>query len=94
MSTPPADRRKVDAKTCELIEKIEVRLDEGDVRMNRIEAAQNASNNDIAEMLDILRLGKSFFRLAGYFGTFVKWSVGIAGAVATMYYAVKGGKWP
>lgn len=47
-----------------------------------------------SEILDILTLGKSFFRLAGYFGTFVKWGTGLAVALFTLYYTFVHGRPP
>lgn len=57
-------------------------------------ATTEQAAKDNAEILDILTLGKSFFRLAGYFGTFVKWGSGIAVAVFTLWYTFMHGKPP
>lgn len=67
--------------------RFELKLDENTA--TTIKMAQ-----DNAEILDILTLGKSFFRLAGYFGTFIKWGSGIAVAVFTLWYTLMHGKPP
>jgi len=47
---------------------------------------------DTAEVLDILRLGKSFFRLAGYASNVIKWVAGIGASVLVLYYSIR--DWP
>lgn len=89
--------------TCKAIDDIELRLRQGHERMDSIEAESrertsrmelklDANCADTAEVLDILRLGKSFFRLAGYVGGFLKWSTAIAAPVLALWYTFKGGK--
>ncbi|MDD3965331.1 MAG: hypothetical protein PHD99_04785 [Candidatus Moranbacteria bacterium] len=70
---------------CDDIVGINTRLDDGDNRMTQIE-------KDLAEVLDILRMGKSFFKAAGYFGVAVKWVVGIAVPLVSLYYALTAGR--
>lgn len=89
--------------TCSAIDDIESRLRQGHERMDfieaegrerttRIERKLDANCADTAEVLDILRLGKSFFRVAGYFGAFLKWFTAIAAPVLVFWYTIKGGK--
>lgn len=59
--------------------------------MDRIEAKLDTTCSDIAEVLDILRLGKSFFRIVGYVGSFVKWAAAIGAPLIVFIYAIKGG---
>ena len=63
------------------------RLNRGDLRMTRIETLLAKNCTDTAEVLDIMRLGKSFFRLAGYFGVIVKWGLGLGAAVLAFWQA-------
>ena len=57
-------------------------------------AKTDKTATDTEEILDILTLGKSFFRIAGYFGTFIKWGAGIATAVLGLWLTFKYGKPP
>jgi hypothetical protein len=77
---------------CDDLDIIDDRLDRGAVRMDALETQITAIRTDVEEVLDILRLGKSFFRLAGYVGSFVKWSVAIGAPVVAFYWTLKGGK--
>ena len=77
--------------SCKALDEVQLRLSGGDERMNRIEKKLDDNSSDTAEVLDILRLGKSFFRLAGYFGSFVKWVSAIGAAVLAFWYALKSG---
>ena len=57
-------------------------------------ATTEQAARDNAEILDILTLGKNFFRLAGYLGTFIKWGSGIATALFAVYHIWVNGKPP
>lgn len=61
-------------------------------RQERIEAKLDANNSATAEVLDILRLGKSFFRMAGWFGAFVKWATPVVTGALAIWVAWKSGK--
>lgn len=71
---------------------IEDRFLAGSARMDRIEAMIKINTADTTEVLEILRLGKSFFKLAGYVGSLIKWSAAVGAPVVAFYYAIKGGK--
>ncbi len=77
---------------CDKTKTVEQRLNDGEGRMRRIEDKLTANCIDTAEVLDILRLGKSFFRLAGYLSNIVKWVAGIGTATLLFWYAIK--DWP
>lgn len=77
--------------SCKALDEAQMRLSGSDERMDRIEKKLDDNCSDTAEVLDILRLGKSFFRLAGYFGSFVKWASAIGAAVLAFWYALKSG---
>jgi hypothetical protein len=72
-------------------EKMRAELKTGSERMDRIEAKLDGNCSDTAEVLEILRLGKSFFKLIGHFGAFVKWISLIGAAVAGFYLTIKNG---
>lgn len=69
-------------------------LQHGEDRMTNIEKMLAINNAATAEVLDIMRLGKAFFRLAGYFGSFVKWAAAIGAPLVGLWYALKGGGKP
>lgn len=89
--------------TCEMLQDMESRMDNklilSNERLKRVEdkldennAATNENNAALAEVLDILRLGKAFFRLAGYVGKFAKWATAIGTPLAAAWYALRGAK--
>lgn len=73
------------------METVRIRLQKGDERMNRIEEMLTKNTKDTTEVLEILQLGRSFFRLAGYFGAFVKWATPIGAACWSVYQIFKNG---
>lgn len=76
---------------CEDIKAVEQRLNDGHLRMDRIESKLDATCAEISEVLDIIRTGKSFFKAIGYFGSFVKWCMVIGAPIVTFYFALKNG---
>lgn len=76
--------------------RFEARLGEGNDRMGRIEASLantagklDTNSADTAEILEIMRDGKAFFRFAHRAGEVLKWTLGVAVAVLAFWYAVK-----
>ena len=79
------------------LQRFEARLTEGGERMGRMEntLAANTSKLDkntaeTTEILDIMREGETFFRMARRIGEVLKWTLGIATAVAAFWVAIKG----
>ena len=97
-TTIPPMRRSTDLAPsacsggCEELLTMEQRLQDGDARMTRIEMLLEQTCKDTSEALDIVRLGKSFFRLAGYTGVVIKWGAGIGVSLLMLYYAIR--DWP
>lgn len=88
------ERRSTDKGLGGKVVTIEERLVKGDVRMQNIEddlakntAATKASAEAIKEVLEIVTLGKSFFKVLGLVGGTVKWAAGLATVVAAAYAA-------
>ena len=74
-------------------DKMRAELKVGSERMDRIETKLDNNCSDTAEVLEILRLGKSFFKVIGYVGSFIKWVAAIGAPVVAFYFALKvGGK--
>lgn len=61
------------------------RLNRGDLRMTRIETLLAKNCTDTAEVLDIMRMGKSFFRAIGYVGRFIKWAAAVIAPLVAVY---------
>lgn len=78
---------------------IERRFEAGSARMGRIEAnqhvmgaEQSAMRAEVSEVLEILRMGKSFFKVIGHLGSLIKWAAAVGAPIVAFYYALKGGK--
>jgi len=81
------------------MQRFEARMDEGSERMSRIEKSisdtsikLDINTRETTEILDILRSGKAFFRVADHLTSAVKWIAGIGTAVLLFWYAIK--DWP
>lgn len=75
------------------------RLDKGQTRMDRIETTiknldnKIESNNiDTAEILDIVRAGRGFFKVIGWAMKAMGWLAGIVAPVIGLYFVLKDGK--
>jgi hypothetical protein len=83
---------------CAKLIEVDQRFKDGDERMARIEnkldantAKTDATAKGVEEVLDILNLAKSFFRILGIVGTLAKWLALVAAPVLALYYTIKGG---
>ena len=80
---------------CLAIDEIKAEMDtrfgSGKDRMDGMETLMKKNNEDTNEVLEIVRMGKGFFRVLGLIGTAIKWAVGIVAPVVALYYAIKGG---
>ena len=72
------ERRASDYEPCPHGEKVEARL--------------TSVENSMVEILDILTMGKAFFRFAGYFGKFVQLVIIVATPLIAIWAAMKGPK--
>lgn len=63
----------------------------GEARMQRMEDSLKSNTEATNEVLEILVLGKSFFKVIGYFGSFVKWGAAILAPVIAAWVAYKAG---
>ena len=53
--------------------------------------ATKKAQAETSEVLDIVRLGKSFFRVIGYIRSFVIWVAALAAPLIAIFYTIKGG---
>lgn len=87
--TEPLERRVGESELTIRIGEIERRMN---LNAENIESIKiNLKNNTTAtdEVLEIIRMGKSFFKFAGIIGAFLKWAVAIAAGVGAAYVAWK-----
>jgi len=68
---------------CDEISDVQLRLDDGQERMERIE-------KQLAEVYEIVTMGKGFFRLLGAIATAIKWIIGIVVPIVGIYLALTG----
>lgn len=59
-------------------------------RLGGLEVAQMLNNAETAEILEIVRMGKAFFRVGLYIGNFLKWATPVAASVAALWTWLKG----
>lgn len=76
---------------CPLAEETNRRFLDGVARMDRIEATQKETHESIKEVLEIVSMGKGFFKSVWFLGNALKWGIGIAVAVAAAWHAFKDG---
>ena len=75
----PTERRNLEQR----VEAMEFRLARGDSRMGAIERSLEVNTKATTEVLEIVTMGKSFFRILGQLANGIKWSIGLlAGAIA------------
>ena len=79
------DRRATDKGLGGTVLTMQERLNRGDERMGKIEkdlADNTAATN---EVLEIVRMGKSFFKVAGHIGSGIKWLLAAGAAIAAIW---------
>lgn len=79
---------------CPMAESTQKRFHDGVIRMNRIEAALKANKEEMKdntaatkEVLEIVSMGKSFFKVAGAIGNGIKYLAGLVTVIAAAYAA-------
>jgi hypothetical protein len=72
----------------------EIRLGEGDIRMDSLERDLAANTRATQEILSIVTMGKSFFRAMGAIAAVTKWFIVMGTAVGAVYAAWKHGGQP
>ena len=92
-------------KNYEKILSVEQRLDDGAVRMEKIEASlvdidakfdkhvslSSETNASVLEVLEIIKAGKGFFKVIGWIVNALKYMAPIAAAFATLWFTLKDG---
>jgi len=83
------DRRASDRGLGGKVMSIEDRLERGDKRMGTIEKALEDNTAATKEVLEIVTMGKSFFKVLGWIGKGIKIIAGIAAPCIALYAAWK-----
>lgn len=84
---PVHDRRATDRGLGGKVLSIEDRLERGDRRMSTIEKSLKDNTAATQEVLEIVTMGKSFFKVMGHIGSGIKFIAGVAAAVGSVWYA-------
>jgi hypothetical protein len=71
------------------VTKIEEQLLQGDKRMREIENSIAENTTITSAIYEIIKMGKGFFKVIGWFGQFLKWAAPIAGGVVAIWAAIK-----
>lgn len=86
---------------CVKLNSVELRLHDGDARMQRIEdrvtrieVKLDANTAATDEILEIITAAKSFFRFAERAGTVIKWVAGVLAPVLAVWYTIHNGRPP
>jgi hypothetical protein len=56
-------------------------------RLDSMASTLDSNNRDTAELLDILRDARGFFKVTGYITVAVKWLIGVGVAAAAAWHA-------
>lgn len=67
------------------LDAIKVRLDKGDVRMDRMESSITENTSLTKEIKDLMEIGRAGFKVLGWIGIAAKWIAAIAAAGASVY---------
>lgn len=68
---------------------MESQFDHGNDRMARIENLLAANSASTEKVREIVVMGESLFKFAGYMGDGIKWLVGVGAAFGAAWYAIK-----
>ena len=82
------------ANNCPLAHEINQRFLDGSERMDRMEASQKETSDAVKEVLEIVSMGKGFFKSAWLIGNVIKWGVGVGIAVFAAWQAYRTGNTP
>ena len=64
---------------------MEDQLAKGDERMDKIEQSIAVNTTATTEVLEIVSMGKSFFKVLGVIGSAIKWLAGLTTAGGVLY---------
>ena len=80
------DKRETDKGLGGVVRGMQDQLKAGDIRMSSLEANLHANTAATKEILEIVKMGKTFFRILGWVGKAVKWLSTLAVGISTLWY--------
>lgn len=83
-----------DDADCKAIFVLERRVDRHRVELNELKEMMQTTNTNVAEVLDIVRLAKGFFKVLGWIGSGIKIIAGVGVPIAAFIYWLKFGDRP
>lgn len=63
-----------------------------EMRVTSMEETLARIENDVIDVVSIVRAGEGFFKVLGVIGRIVKWFLAIGASATAIYYAIKGVK--
>ena len=82
---PIPDRRASDRGLGGRVLTIEDQVTQADERMDKHEALLKENTTSTQEVLEIVTMAKSFFKVLGHLGNGIKWLAGVGAAIGTMW---------
>jgi len=80
------DKRATDKGLGGVVREMQAQLKAGDSRMGNLEVSLATNTKATKEILEIVQMGKTFFRILGWFGRAVKWLSGLVIGISTLWY--------
>ena len=68
------------------------RLDGHDEKIGQVHADILKNNSETSQVLDIVKVGKGFFKVLDWLASIIKWMLALAAPVVVFWYSLKGGK--
>lgn len=90
------DRRAEDCQKddCSAIYILERRIDRHRLELNELKEMLQTTNENVSEVLDIVRLAKGFFKVLGWIGNGIKLIAAVGVPIAAFIYWLKFGDKP
>jgi len=89
--TPPDANTPFEAHAIGRFQLIEKRLSEGSTEMNGLRKDLDNNNRATNEVLEIVRMGKNFFKVSNWLGKGIAWLAGVTTSIASIWYLITHG---